>query len=180
MWICHQNRFVNISAAMASSPAAGPWLPFWQFQVRASNVALKTRADLIRLANLPQTVMADDEKADLWLRVPAFRIQPSLFLRLSRQLTVGELSTQAWADPAAQAMHPATLPLQEGFQAIPPLICDLAWDKQTIESLLHGCRLRPSRSELVALPFAEHRSEIVQPELKIALSKSALDLGRTL
>jgi hypothetical protein len=180
MWICHQNGFVNISAAMASPSAEGLWLPFWQFQVRASNLALRTRADLIRLANLPQTVKTGDDTADLWLRVPAFRIRPSLFLRLSRQLTACELSTQAWADPAAKAMYPATLPLQEGFQAIPPLICDLAWDKQSIQSLLHGCRLRPSKSELMVLPFSEHRSELVQPELKIALSKSALDLGRTL
>jgi len=180
MWICHQTCFVNISVAMAASSAADLWLPFWQFQVRASNMALKTRADLIRLANLPQTVSKEDGTTDLWIRVPAFRIQPALFLRLSRQLTVCDLSTQTWADPEAKSLHPANLPLQEGFQAIPPLICDLAWDKESIESLLQGCRLRPSKSELVALPFAEHRSEFVQPELKIAFLKSALNLGRML
>ena len=180
MWISHKNRFMNVSVTMASGPSGDLWLPFWQFQVRASTIKLNTRADLIRLANLPQAVHPDDAQSELCFRVPAFRVQPAIFLRLARQVTVFDVRTQPFDNQDFRALHPATLPLQEGFQAILPLICDLAWDKQSIEPTLSGCRMRPTRSELVYMPFVEQRSEVVQPDLKTGFLKSALDLGRLL
>lgn len=180
MWISHRREFVPIPFSLASCSSGDTWLPFWQFGVRASSLCLGTRADLIRLANLPQAVTAREEQTRLLFRIPAFRIQPALFLRLSRQLTVFDIQTQPCEELELTGLHPATLPVKEGFQAVLPLICELAWDKQAIQSTLPGCRLRPTGTELVYLPFVRRRSELVQPELKTAFLKSALDLGREL
>ncbi len=180
MWISHKSRFMNVSATMGSGASGDLWLPFWQFQVQASTIHLNTRADLIRLANLPQAVHSNDARSELCFRIPAFQVQPKIFLRLARQITVFDVPTQPLDNQDFRALYPATLPLQEGFQAILPLICDLAWDKQSIEPALSGCRMRPTRSELVYVPFVEQRSEVVQPDLKTGFLKSALDLGRLL
>ncbi len=71
---------------------------------------------MIKIANIPKVVKEEHEKQPLYFYVPAFKINPKLFLRIGKQITLAQI------EPAQQIrkipkirFHPADLPLEEGF-----------------------------------------------------------------
>ena len=57
-------------------------------RVAVKGIALKSYADLARAANLPKMIRPEWEGQEVYFWVPAFRLHPSLFLRLSKQMTL--------------------------------------------------------------------------------------------
>ena len=139
------------------------YLPFWRFTPVPGTEAYK-----IMEQGCPFP--------DFWL--PAFKIAPRLFFllgkRMTRALTVG-LPVEFPRLPGS--FHPVTLPAREARAVLPLIWSSLTRDPEALPDLtsdsLEGCR-----ADLVFIPFLWTPLELVQPQVKLGVSRSALNLAK--
>jgi len=150
------------------------YLPFWNLHFRATGFALQTWADLIRLTNLPKVVLPWMESKAFTFRVPAFKIKPELFLSLASRVSIFQPSTVRLESFPQEALHPVTLSSKEAFHALPVVLGNLTPARKMLFERIAGGRLSPIDAELEYLPFTEDNTEFMQPEMNMAIQKSAL------
>ena len=92
------------------------YLPFWQLKVKASGLQLETYADLIKVANLPKAPTPAWQQTPFYFYTPAFKLNPALYLRWCKQLTVAPPPRDLDADIQVKNVHPVTLPLNEALE----------------------------------------------------------------
>jgi hypothetical protein len=155
-------------------------LPFWRLQVEFKALACSTPAHLIKMANLPRAITKAHERQPLHFYVPAFKISPKLFLRAGRQTTLAQPEPSRIRTVPDKKFHPVDLPLEEGFQAILPLVMDLCVRKQETWDVLEKERLKLTSANLTYIPFQTLGSEVVQETLGFSLPKNSLKFGRQL
>ncbi|MGM0611402.1 MAG: hypothetical protein ACQES5_10000 [Thermodesulfobacteriota bacterium] len=181
MWTSIQGKLHNIDYAFAGEKDARlTWLPFWEIEVKNSMLGLNSRDDLVRLANLPRVTDAKADSKPLTFLIPAFKLNPALFLRLSRQSTVFGFASKKPRDFNPSDTFPCTLPVSEAYEAIIPVIYDLAQDKKDIRSRLSRSKFLLRRCRALFLPFMEQGSELIQPDMNVAVPASALRFGQKL
>lgn len=154
-------------------------LPFWQIQVDNPHEALKSRKDMIRLANLPRVATTEDATTPLTFTVPAFKLNPFLFLRLARQTTVYGFNGTKGRELTAD-FFPFTLPLTEAWQAISPLLFDLAHDKDEMRKILIRSGFRMTRCTILFIPFKRQGLELIQEDMGVSIPANAVEFGRRL
>jgi len=176
-WEAQGTGFSRVSWGLM--PDSGPHdmaVPFWRIRADILGLRLESSADLRSLANLPARCHAAAGDAALFW-VPAFKIQPRLFLRLSRQLTMrqprGELVTELGELP----LHPVTLPASEAAEAIALTLAAIAADKGQVCGVLPELRIAPREAALVYVPLSRQGSELVQRRLALGISRAALQLS---
>ena len=177
-WLIRERKLNRISAAFSGTgPDPAVLLPFWRLQVGFSRATWSTHADLMRLANVPRVVTKDQEKQALEFYIPAFRITPKLFLRLAKQITLSKPALgQAEKIPKA-ALYPVALPLEEGVQAVLPVLRTLAVQKKEILEILKTEKLTLTAFNLAYLSFQASGNDYVQDEAGIGFQKNALHPG---
>ena len=113
-------------------------------------------------------------------KIPAFKIHPGLFLRLSRQMS-STAANPIQADRLPRAtFYPVTLSFQEGFQVLPMLLNQLSDRRARLFRDLPPASLKPHKVKLLFVPFVNRGSDLVQPEQNIGVQKNALSVGRLL
>ena len=65
-------------------------LPFWKLTVQAAGVALETFADLLQATNQPLVIQPRHRERKLIFWIPAFKVRPSTFLRLGKNMTLSQ------------------------------------------------------------------------------------------
>jgi ribosomal protein S27AE len=153
------------------------YLPFWRMDVSFDGVGLRSFADLVRFANLPRAVRPEWEEQEISFWLPAFRLAPQLFLRVSRQITIGQPGGETEAQLPEASFHPATVTLAEAIQAITPLVAVLAARKKEVYPLLSTLAPRCRQARLVLLPFHASPGDYVFPGLPCAIPRQALQKG---
>lgn len=156
------------------------YLPFWNLRFKATGFKLDTWADLIRLTYLPRVIQPWMESTPFSFRVPAFKIQPALFLRLSAQVSLYQPSISPRDTLPRVPLHPVTLPKEEGMDAVPVLLGKLAPTPKLLFPKIHHGRLAPLSATLDYIPFTEDTKEFLQPEMNMAIQKNALLWSTTL
>ena len=154
------------------------WLPFWRLRAGVSGLDLDSRDDLLRLANLRRKTAAEGSESKPHFWVPAFKLQPNLFLRLARTLTVAQKDFAGPAKPTKAPLFPATLPINEALESVRVLIASLAVPKKLIFPLIPRIELSLLDRMLVFVPFETRGEELIQPELMTSVQKNALKWGR--
>jgi DNA-directed RNA polymerase subunit RPC12/RpoP len=155
------------------------WLPFWQIQVNNPDEAMRSRGDMICLANLPRVATTADRKAPLEFMIPAFKLNPFLLLRLARQTTVyGFKGTRG--RNLTDDFFPCTLPLTEAWQVISPLLFDLAHDKGEMRKILIRSGLRMTKCTILFIPFKRQGLELIQEDMGVSIPANAVEFGRKL
>ena len=171
LWIGYKGRLIEIPFQFyGSSLHEQSYLPFWQFKVSVPDQSGNTFLSIL------QPFM--DEGSDQAFMVPAFKIHPGLFLRLSRQMTPGSASGLNPDKFPRAAYYPATLPFRESFQFLPILLSRMVRNTQQLAEDLSQATLKPRQVKLVFVPFHSRGSDLVQPEKNIGLHKNALSIGR--
>lgn len=155
-------------------------LPFWRLSVRVTGLQLKSYADLVRIANLPRAIQGAWEEREPHFWFPAFKIQPHLFLRLSKSLTIVESEPEI--DPGAEIpgapLFPVTLPLGEAVAGLKILIASLIPARKPILSIMEKVSFSLTGNSLVYIPFISSGEELILPGIPMSIQKSALSLGR--
>lgn len=162
------------------------YLPFWQLRAEISGVELSSCADLIRMANLARAVTSEMGEQEMHFRIPAFKVQPMLFLRLSKFMTIGSICDKAeetrseWPKSDKSNLHPVTLDANEAAESIPVTMESFAVPKRVFVSKLHEIKVKVVKRLLVYTPFIARGNELIHPKMPVSISANALKFGRFL
>jgi DNA-directed RNA polymerase subunit RPC12/RpoP len=152
------------------------YLPFWMMRVAVKGITLKSYADLARVANLPKMIHSEWEGQELYFWIPAFRVHPSLFLRLSKQMTLFQPIEKTEAILPKALLHPVTFSEESAAASLKINLANLLTKKRVTFPKLQEITIGPVESRLVFVPFSSIGSDLVHPQLKISLQRQTLSL----
>ncbi|MFH2092662.1 MAG: hypothetical protein ABIJ31_09890 [Pseudomonadota bacterium] len=180
-WLVHKKKLNNITPLFYGlGPKTDMLLPFWRFQIESKVLDCSTHAHLITMANLSKVIRKTDETHPLYFYIPAFKINPKLFLRIGRQTTLAQIEPAKTSRLPATDLYPVNLSLEEGFQAVVPLLLDLCTHKEETWNLLKNEKPEAKSFCLIYLSFRAAGNELIQDNLGVALPANSLRFGRNL
>lgn len=172
------NAFQKVPCSFV--PARGDsleYLPFWRIEARVDRV-LESRADAVRLLNLPAAAKPEWEKEPFRALVPAFKINPEWFLKIARVMSFSSGACSLEEGSPRGKLHPATLPSGEAFESLGIVLAHSAADKQAFARWFSDVKFVLKNSELVWWPFLASGMELIRPDREFCISKSALQWGK--
>jgi hypothetical protein len=152
------------------------YLPFWMMRVAVKGIELKSYADLARAANLPKMIQSEWEGQEVYFWVPAFRVHPSLFLRLSKQMTLFQPVEEMEAVLPNALLYPVTLSEESATASLKIHLAHLLTKKRDYFPKLDEITIESAETTLVFIPFISTGSELVHPQLGIGLQRQTLSL----
>ena len=155
-------------------------MPFWQLQIKFSKLKCSTQAHLIKIANIPKITQTESKQQILYFYIPAFKINPKLFLRIGKQTTLAMIKPSLVENIPQGRFHPVDLPLEEGCQAVGPLLMNLCTSKKDIWNILAEENFKLLSYCLVYAGFHSAGSEYIQKTLGFSIQKNSLKFGRQL
>ncbi len=155
-------------------------IPFWKLSIDFSKIQCSKYSDIMRLANLPKAVLEEHKTKDFYFFIPAFKVNPKLFLRLGKQASLMQPNSSFLDKLPQNEFYPADLPLQEGLEAVMPVLMHLCKKKKELMSLLLLEKIKLKSYMLVYLAFKEVGLEYVQEEFGFSIPKNSLKFGRKL
>lgn len=156
------------------------YLPFWKISAAVPALAISSFADFIARSNQPLLSRPPWRDATMSFWIPAFKLQPRIFLRLARQATVSQWRLQPEEGHVVAGLLPVTLPATEARRAIKVTLAACAVSPQAIYPALPEARVRVADHSLVYLPFVDKGHDWVQPHTGAVVAKSVLRFGRRL
>lgn len=181
-WLVSEGVLKQIpTASLKASAPSLLYLPFWRLRVSVEGLPAGSVADLIRLANLPRVARPGDDARPLHFWTPAFKIHPALFLRWSRQMTIFQ-PEEAWEEgpPTNGELHAATLPPQEGVEAVTAILGAVMTDKRAFQKALEELRISETETLLVYHPFSVGTRELTHTGMGVVMERNALTYGKTM
>jgi len=177
-WKCEGKEFKKAEFAVVEGQGEiAMYLPFWRMKARIDGIKLETYADLIRLGNIPKAIAPEFEEKPLDFWSPAFKINPALFLRWTRQMTISQPGEETVETLPKMRLCPVTLPISEASKSIMLAVADIAVDKRRLFPLLSRVGVTVHESLLVYHPFIESKNEFVHANMRFSLDKNALTYG---
>ena len=178
MWSCEGTSLQSIPfAVMEGSGIPLRYLPFWRMKLRFDGIPLASLADLVRIANLPKPITPAMEEKQVFLWAPAFKINPALFLRWARQITIYQPDDDYLETIPTQPFYPATLPLKEAVESVTITLGSIVTDKRMFFTNLSRMQINIEDSLLVYQPFVEKGRELIHEKMKVVLDRNALTFG---
>jgi len=156
------------------------YLPFWRIQPEISGLNLTNYADLIQIANIPRVIQPGWENIDFQFWVPAFKVRPKIFLRLSTNLTLSQLRNQLDEKLPERRHHPITLPVTEAIESLKVNLASFLKPKTRLADVLPGIEIAAKSVVLVYVPFLEKHHELIQPDIRFAINKNIMALSENL
>jgi DNA-directed RNA polymerase subunit RPC12/RpoP len=178
-WKCSGEALTEVPFAVLRAAAKKEivYMPFWRMKPRAEGIALNSYADLIRLANLPKAVNPAFASVPIYFWSPAFKVNPALFLRWSRQMTVYQPEGKTLATFAGASCYPVTLAGQEAVEGMKITLAEIMVDKRLMYPLLTNMRLSADEIMLVYHPFLVGPRELIHETMHLTLDRMALNYG---
>ena len=155
-------------------------IPFWRLQVEIDGLEINSYADLVRQANLPKMIDPawNERPASFW--VPAFKIQPRLFLRLAKNMTIIQPSEEPECHIDASSFYPVTMTANEASESLAVLLATMIMPRQRIFPLLPHLHITLHDARLMFWPFKLQGPDIIEPHSGMALNRNALRWGRSI
>ncbi|THB74398.1 MAG: hypothetical protein D3926_22175 [Desulfobacteraceae bacterium] len=180
-WLIHEKKLNRVNTEFFGlTPKTDIFMPFWRFDLEFDHLNLSTMADLIRVANIPRVVQEEHQTRKLYFYTPAFKLNPKLFLRIAKQITVAQIDAKEAPRLTDALFHPADLPIDEGFQAMLPVLMEICANKKEAWDMLNREKIRIRSFGLVYLGFYTQGSEYIQDELGFSVLVNSLKFGRKL
>ena len=180
-WSCPGRTFEKVTFAVMIPPPTrreiALYLPFWRMKPRFEGMDLDSWADLIRIANLPKAITPDFSAAPLYFWSPAFKINPAVYARWSRQMTVFRPMGDETGRLPGASLHPVTLPLGDAAEGIVINLAHMIADKRKRCRQLAALSVTLEESRLEYHPFIEGRSELLHAIMGVSLDRTALRHG---
>jgi hypothetical protein len=179
VWRCPKDTFeaVPFTVMAADSKDAVMYLPFWRMTPRWEGIRITSYADLIRVANLPRAVQKAYETQPVHFWSPAFKVSPSLFARLSRQITMLQPAVEPNESFGGASFYHVNLPPQEAAESIMITFANLIADKRHLYPRLAQIKAAADAFLLVYYPFKITLRELIHLSQPLAIDRQALNLG---
>lgn len=172
----------RVACSVVKGPADTPlYLPFWKITTKIPELEIRTFADFIERTNQPMVVQKRWQHQAMQFWIPAFKLRPEIFLRISKQITITQRHlTQEDSFKSPPNIYPATLPLSEAKQALKVVLASSATSGRSIFSRLPQAKVKSTLATLVFLPFSDQHHDWVQVQTGTVITKSILNFGRRL
>ena len=157
---------------------AAVYLPFWRIDASVTGLQLRSYADLARLANFPGVIRSAWEQKQPHFWVPAFKVQPHLFLRLSTSLTTLQPEPESNTAPPKSGILPVTIPAGKALESLKVLLASMVVPKKFIFPLLQALSFSMNDQMLVYLRFRPRGSELIQEDFNLSVQASAVSWGQ--
>jgi len=166
---------------VSSGKRSARYLPFWRITFQVKGAALESFGDFLRFTNQPLGARKEFDNVKLAFLLPAFKINPKVFLKLSSSFTVAQLRIPDGAKVLPHGnMYPVNLHWKEAFQAIKIVLAATTFNKKKLYSILPKINITSIGYSLKYLPFIANSHDLVQEHTSIAIVLAALKYGRTL
>ncbi len=180
-WLIHHKRLSRCKTMFFNvTPDTEMLVPVWRFKILFQDLSMESVADFMRTVNIPRVVQDHHETAAFYFYIPAFKVSPKIFLRLGRQVTLAQIEPEKISKMPAKCFHPVDLSLDEGFQAVIPVLMDLCTNKKDIWPVLSGEKMTVASFSLVYMGFRKRGNEYIQDELGFSLQRNVMKFGRGL
>ncbi|HYA13237.1 MAG TPA: hypothetical protein VEF33_02750 [Syntrophales bacterium] len=180
-WNCKGKGFEKIKFdVMAVTENVSQYLPFWRMKARIEGIKLDSYADLIRAGNLPKAITDSFENLPIYFWCPAFKINPVVFLRWARQMTISQPEGKSDSSFPRMPVYPVTLPMSEAVESIIITIADIVTDKRRVFPLLPQIRITLDECLLVYHPFIDSHNELIHSTMHFSFDKKSLAYGTNL
>jgi hypothetical protein len=185
-WLIRNKKLDPVKAMFFdSSSDSNLQIPFWQLHIQFSHLECSTLAHLIKIANIPKIIRKPEntqteKQKKLYFYIPAFKLNPKLFLRIGKQTTLADITPSRVENIPQGRFHPVDLPLEEGAQSIYPLLMHLCTNKKTTWDILRKEKPKLKSHGLVYMPFYAAGLEYIQDKLGFSIQKNSLKFGRQL
>ncbi len=180
-WEAVDGRLIQVDCRVVPSKEKDlRYLPFWKLRVRDEGLGINTYADFIRITKQPLVVQRAWEDRELSFWIPAFKIQPKVFLRLASQMTILQKDLKMEEGTSSRNLYPVTLPRSEAAQGLKITLASSAMDRKELLPLLPQGDFAITESSLIYLPFRSLGPDIIHQETGISINKNTLKYGRYL
>lgn len=180
-WAGSKDRLTRLEWSVAEKTVAGStYFPFWKICFQASNYPLTRFADLIAFTNQPVVIPEQLKNRPLFFIVPAFKINPKMYLQLASQLTMAQNKIPPGKNMKMSSNHPVTLDEREAVQSLKSVLAHLTVGKKTTLQYLPELKLKVEKSELYFLPFAKSVHDYMQNHTPASIQVAAVRYGRSL
>ena len=180
-WEAVEGSFSRVGLAVFPGEAPGTvYLPFWRITASTTGIEINSFADFIRVTNQPKVVQRQWEDQPMSYWCPAFKIRPSIFVRLIGQATITAKDFSTEETVPKHGLHPVTMPRSEAVQSMKLTLAGLALTKKDTFPLLPQVDFIVKDATLVYLPFEDRGPDLVQQEMHLSINKKALEYGRYL
>lgn len=185
-WSAAESKLIKVNiSSIPDKQGSTLNLPFWKIAVTSecSEIVLNSFADFIRKTGYAYTQVIpqkwENEELNFW--VPAFKINPKVFLAMSYRITCAFHAIET-SKIIPNNIYPVTLPMREAIESLKIVFANAMHDKykRKIYPLLPEIIFEPKVSTLVYLPFTETSMEMTQQQSSMHFFKAHLKIGRTL
>lgn len=160
------------------------FVPFYHFQVAIEGDSISFHDRLGFLSRLYSYKMfpKDLSKEPVQFVVPAFSVNPSLFLRLSSRFSSSEVSYLNAKDnidsiPEAYAIN---ISAESAVQCLPLLLLFMVGNKRKLMEQLIKAKIRITSVKVIFIPFFRQRNELVEKHTGQAIQERAIKYGMNL
>lgn len=181
LWVHQEKGFKKLE--FGSMPSEGDqvlYLPFYRIRAEIEGLALRSYADLVRIANLPKIVKEGMDSRPFHFWSPAFKIRPRDFLQFSKVFTLSQ-PEQSWESRIPNAeIHPVTLPVAEALESLKITLAGFVKPPGLILPTLADVQIVAKRLGIVYVPFQVRRDEILHPLFQLRTTRNVLNYARHL
>ena len=180
-WEASDGTFVQVGCGVV--PGQGKdtrYLPFWKITAQDNKMGVNTYADLIRITKRPIVIQTAWNNRELSFWMPAFKIRPKVFLRLTRQMTIFQKDFAMDEKIPVKNCYPVTLSRSEAAQGLKITLASAVMTKRKFFPLLPQINFTITKSHLVYLPFRSAGQDMIQEHLTMSINKNTLKYGRYL
>jgi ribosomal protein S27AE len=180
-WEASEDRFIQVDCGvMPAKEKEVEYLPFWRITVRDQGLGINTYADFIRITKQPTVMRRSWEDTELSFWIPAFKIQPKVFIRLASQMTILQQDLATEDHIPHKNLYPVTLPKDEAVQSLKVTLASAAMAKKEFFPQLPHVNFAVTKYNLSYLPFRAMGVDLIQEHAGISINKNALKFGRSL
>lgn len=182
-WLEEQGRFVRLDYQVVSPrEEAARYIPFWRIEPQVEGYQLDTLADFLKLTNQPVVIRRHHQERKLSFIVPAFKMNPSLFLLTAKNLTVLQTVLEPDGEQRLDAgsTYPVTLSHSEAVESLKSILAASAVSAKKVMEILPALSFKAQRKRLIYLPFRDAGHDCIQHQTGMSISTAALRFGRKL
>lgn len=153
------------------------FLPFWRICVETQGLPLPRTTGRI----LPRGQIEPFDRDNFFFWVPAFRVNPQLFLRLAHRATTARLEAEALAPlPGTSSIPPVTVPSSEAVKTLKLLLVLLSPKDRELLLRLNDLSIEVKEAIPALVPFEHTGYELTNRQIQAAVHVNALRYGRNL
>lgn len=180
-WRPRAGKLVNVT--FSQIPEDGDdiyYLPFWRIRAEVSGMTLNTRADLIKIGNLPRATQPEHHDIPFYFWCPAFKAAPKAFIRFGTNMTLAQPDDEMIQKIPKHEMHPVTLPITEAAESLILFLSGFMKPRNKFLPVLEETTVTPKKFMLVFVPFNAKHHDLVHPKYQVAVNKNMLKLAKNL